>query len=97
MGRGVPIHLLGMSFAIQTDESPEYVERLVSFVKDKIAVLQQSIGSTDRLRIAVLAAILIADELFKTREKQPAAGADSDRLENMTDSIIAKLDKALES
>lgn len=97
MGKGVPIHVLGTSFAVQTDESPEYVEKLVDFVKAKIAGLQKSIETRDQLRIAVLAAILIADELFKEREKQPGSGSGDDEISNMTQNIIAKIDKALES
>ena len=97
MGKGIPIHVLGTSFAIQTDESPEYVEKLVDYVKSKIETLQRSIGGKDHLRVAVLASVLIADELFKARAGGPVGASDPNNLENMTESIIAKLDKALES
>ncbi len=97
MGKGIPIHVLGTSFAIQTDESPEYVEKLVDYVKSKIETLQRSVGGKDHLRVAVLASVLIADELFKARAGGPVGTPDSNNLENMTESIIAKLDKALES
>ena len=95
MGKGIPIHVLGTSFAIQTDESPEYVEKLVTYVTTKVETLQKSIDTKDNLRLVVLAAVLIADELFKEREA-PQTGGDAGDLGDLTESIIARLDEALE-
>ena len=95
MGKGIPIHVLGTSFAIQTDESPEYVEKLVTYVTTKVETLQRSIDTKDNLRLVVLAAVLIADELFKEREGTKTGGEAGD-LEDLTESIIARLDEALE-
>ena len=94
MGKGIPIHVLGTSFAIQTDESPEYVERLVTYVTTKVETLQRSIGTKDNLRLVVLAAVLIADELFK--ERGAKSGGEAGDLGDLTESIIARLDDALE-
>lgn len=96
MGNGIPIHVLGTSFAIQTDESPEYVEKLVHYVKTKIEVLQKSLDTKDSMRILVLTAVLIADELHKEREQRSVSGEGTDELEGKTEEIIAKLDRALD-
>lgn len=95
MAEGIPIHVLGTSFAIQTDESPEYVERLVSYVTTKVETLKRSIDTKDNLRLVVLAAVLIADELFKEREAPQASDDDGD-IGEIAESIIARLDEALE-
>lgn len=97
MGKGIPIHVLGTNFTIQTDENPAYVEKLVEYVCTKIRTLEQSVGTKESLRIAVLASVLIADELFKEREK-PAAAETTEgvKLKNMTDHMIARLDAALD-
>ena len=96
MGERVPIHLLGTSFAIQTDESPEYVEKLVRYVSQKVETLQRSIGAKDNMKLVVLAAVLITDELFKQRE-MPSPSADAvDDISDLTENIIARLDEALE-
>lgn len=95
MGNGVPIHVLGTSFAIQTDESPEYVQKLVRHLTSKIETLQKSLDTKDSLRIVIIAAVLIADELFKEREKRPRPTRDNG-LEDMAENIMAKLDKALD-
>ncbi len=95
MGNGVPIHVLGTSFAIQTDENPEYVQKLVKYLTSKIEALQKSLDTKDSLRIVIIAAVLIADELFKERGKQPQSNR-NDGLEDMAENIITKLDRALD-
>lgn len=107
MGKGIPIHVLGTSFTIQTDESPEYVQQLVKYVSSKIDGLTKTVSTKDSIRIAVLAAILIADELFKEREAAGGgAGGSSpravpgavpeDELEHLADHMIARLDSVLD-
>ena len=97
MGKGIPIHVLGTSFTIQTDESPDYVGGLVDYVTDKINALGKSVSTKDTLRLAVLASILIADELFKERQKPASSVAtiDAERIGYLTDDMIARLDNAL--
>jgi cell division protein ZapA len=95
MGRGIPIHVLGTSLTIQTDESPEYVQELVDYISKKIAGLEKSVSTKDSLRLAVLALILVADELFKER-RNPSGGTGDDRLGDIADDIISKLDAALD-
>ncbi|MBT3275759.1 MAG: cell division protein ZapA [Spirochaetales bacterium] len=98
MGKGIPIHVLGTHFTIQTDESPEYVERLVEYVTKKIESLGTSVATKDGVRLSVLAAILIADELFKERSNSTKVSpADGGELENITENMIARIDAALEN
>ena len=98
MGRGIPIHILGTSFTIQTDESPEYVRKLVEYVTGKIETLEKSGTTKDALRLAVLSSILIADELFKERQHPSGVSSDeNERLTVLTDHIIARLDAALDA
>lgn len=111
MGKGIPIHVLGTSFAIQTDENPEYVETLVSYVTGKVETLKQSIDTKDNMRLVVLASILIADELFKERKSprmesqmdsqmesggKPTSEGDEGEIGAIAESLIARLDEALE-
>ncbi len=97
MGKGIPIHVLGTSFTIQTDESPEYVRTLVDYVTDKITVLEKSISTKDTVRLALLASILITDELFKERQLPGSTiSEDGERIGHLTDHIIARLNDALD-
>ena len=46
----------------------EYVARLAAYVDERIRVAADASPSGDSLRLAVLAALNIADELFRCRE-----------------------------
>jgi cell division protein ZapA (FtsZ GTPase activity inhibitor) len=66
------IELLGTSFSIQTDEDPQYVQDLVDYYRTKVQDVQARITAGDPLKIAIVAGVLTADELFRLRER--AAG-----------------------
>ena len=98
MGKGIPIQILGAKFSIQTDEDPEYVEKLVRYVTRKIESLQKTVATKDPIRLAFLAAILVTDELFKERSGVQSSGnEDGNDLETITNGIIARLDEILEN
>ena len=59
------IELLGASFDIRTDEDPAYLARVVDLYKSKVAEIQQSVSTTDSLKVAILAGILAADAYLK--------------------------------
>lgn len=67
MAERVQIQLLGTSFSIQTDENAEYLRSLLDYMEKKIAELQRTVPTKDPLRIAIVACLLLTDELFKAR------------------------------
>jgi cell division protein ZapA (FtsZ GTPase activity inhibitor) len=73
------IELLGTSFTIHTDEDPERVRDLVDYYKTKVQEIQGSVSTSDPLKIAILAGLLSADEVFKARDKLEAAHAKSSK------------------
>ena len=64
----VPINIQGQQYPIRTSLDPEYVVRLASFVDEKMRAASESTPSGDSLRLAVLTALNIADELFRCRD-----------------------------
>jgi cell division protein ZapA (FtsZ GTPase activity inhibitor) len=95
----VRISLLGTSFSIQTDEDPEYVNQLVAYFESKINSVGAGASGSEPLKRAIIAGILIADELF--REKQSPGSPsfsrqDENEMDNITDSILHLLDTSLE-
>ena len=59
----VRIEILGAAFTIQTDESPEHINTLVALVKKRVQLVQAKTNSTDTLKVAILASLMLADEL----------------------------------
>lgn len=64
----VEFNLLGQRFAIKSDAAPEYVKQLVAHVEKIIKQIQSGGAPQDPHKVAVLAALYIADELFQSRE-----------------------------
>lgn len=93
--KGMRIDLLGTSFTIETDESPEYLERIVEYYRDRLREIESSVSTTDPLKKAILAAILSIDELFKLKEEQPPAG-EVEEFSQIAERLIKTLDETLQ-
>lgn len=75
-GRTIPIEIHGQRYPIRTSLEAEYVARLASYVEQKMqAAADSAPNGGDALRVAVLAALNVADELFRCRGAAvPATG-----------------------
>ena len=72
---------------------PEYIQRLAEYVDTKMRAVAQQSSTVDSARLAVLAAINIADELHALMRKYEGIGLDyNGRLQALSD----LLDEALE-
>ena len=91
-GRVIPVEIQGQRYPIRSTLEPEYVARLARYLDEKIRAAAESTPSSDGLRITVLAALNIADELFRCREATRARdGALAERageLERLLDQVL---------
>ena len=67
-GRVVPVEIAGQRYPIRSSLDPEYVARLATYVDEKMRAAADSSPSGDSMRLAVIAALNVADELFRCRE-----------------------------
>jgi len=66
----VEIDIYGMKYTIKGDADPEYVKQLARFVDDRMrSAARHSQSAVGAQRIAVLAALNIADELHKLKRR----------------------------
>ena|SRR5208283_1880149 len=92
--RQLRIDVLGTSFVIQSDESPEHLALLSSFVKDRVEEVKARYAFADPLTVAVLAALNIADDLFKARESREPSTRSSE-IDNVAERLISRIDDEL--
>jgi cell division protein ZapA len=71
-GRVIPVEIHGQRYPIRSSLEPEYVARLARFVDERIRAAADTTPTGDSLRLAVIAALNIADELFRRREADRA-------------------------
>jgi cell division protein ZapA len=67
-GRVIPVEILGQRYPIRSSLEQDYVARLAAYVDEKVRAAADATPSGDSLRFAILAALNIADELFRCRE-----------------------------
>jgi cell division protein ZapA len=66
--RVIPVDISGQRYPIRTTLDAEYVARLAAYVEEKMRAASDSTATGDPLRLAVLTALNIADELFRSRD-----------------------------
>jgi cell division protein ZapA len=83
-GRVIPVDIQGQRYPIRTSLEPEYVARLAAYVDEKMRAAAETAPTGDSLRLAVLSALNIADELFRCRDAGHArAGQFAERAEEL--------------
>ena len=66
----VKIEIYDMSYNVNADQNEEYVTELASYVDTKMREVAAATRTVDSLKVAVLAALNIADEMFALRDRQ---------------------------
>ena len=66
-GRLVTVEINGMRYPIRSQLDAAYVADLAAYVEEKMRLAARESPAGDTLKIAVLAALNIADELFRCR------------------------------
>jgi cell division protein ZapA len=89
----VHVQIFGQSYAVRGGAEPGYVERLAAYVDAQMQEVSRLPGTVDSLRIAVLAALNIADECFRA---QSNAGGQGAALEARAANLARELEAALE-
>jgi cell division protein ZapA len=98
--RVVNVEIHGQRYAVRSELEPQYVGELASYVDDKMRQAARDLASADPLRVAVVAALNIADDLYNARvessgEKGQILARTAD-IERLIDSVLteAKAERA---
>jgi cell division protein ZapA len=90
--KSVSVEIFGQRYPIRSSLDVEYVKRLATFVDGKIRAAGDSAPSGDPVRLAVLAALNIADELFRHLENTSATSGSvaerAEELERLLDRVL---------
>jgi len=88
----VKVTILGQTYNIKGDTSPEYILELTDYVNKKIEEISGNVLSGNSLQIAILAALNIADECFQSRK---IADGIEGVIECKTKELITLLDEGI--
>ena len=80
----VPVLIMGQTYKVRAEEDVAYIEELARFVDTKMRTIGEATGTSEPLKVAILAALNIADELFKAEERERTADDDlAERVEEL--------------
>lgn len=92
MSTVVHVDIHGHRYSVRSDLDPQYVSQLAELIDERMQSVARELSSADPTRIAVIAALNIADELYRARAE--SAGA-TDRLQAKTAEIERIVDAVL--
>lgn len=88
----IPVEIFGQTYKVRGDEDQGYIEELARFVDSKMNAIAETTGTIDSLKVAILAALNIADEFFKlernSKDSENRVAARADELANALDEAI---------
>ena len=92
MSKSVKVEIYDQSYQIRGELEETYVRELAGFVDAKMRAVAESTRTIDSLRVAVLTALNIADELHALRQRQ---GRVEGALRQRTERCLALVENAL--
>ncbi len=87
------VSILGSSFSIQSGNDPLYLGKVVDYLNVKIDEVQKGFTVRDPMKISLLAALNIIDELFQA--KGTGGEKDSVEITQITNKLIHRIDESL--
>lgn len=92
MAQSVKVQIFGLPFSIQGDLEEAYVRRLAAYVDEKMNAIAEMTPTVDTQKIAILAALAIADELHSLRKER---GEREELLKEQAERCLTLVERAL--
>ncbi|MFC2076489.1 cell division protein ZapA [candidate division KSB1 bacterium] len=74
----VKVSIFGNEYGIKGEADPGYIREIAGLVDEKMNEVSEIMDIPSHAKVAVLAALNIADELYKARESGPSSGSNDD-------------------
>lgn len=87
-GHSTNVEIFGQAYQVRGDGDPDYLMELARFVDSRMREVAGQVATVDPMKIAILAALNIADEFSRFRkERETAAGIWIERTEEISDRL----------
>jgi cell division protein ZapA len=92
MSKVVHVEIHGQRYAVRSDLDAQYIAELAGYLDEKMRSAARELASADPLRIAVIAALNITDELYRARaDSRGLEGhlhARAEAIERLVDAVL---------
>ena len=92
----VKVDIFGKTYTLKGDADPEYVQKVAAFVNERMNEVAGTASVASTAKVAILAAVNIADELFREQQKRLETLATlEDRSDQITHLLAREVGKDL--
>jgi len=88
----VPVEILGQRFPVRSTLDDRYVQDLANYVDERMRAAEDATPGADALRVALVAALNLADEVFRARGHGDnllgSLAERADRIEQLLDRVL---------
>jgi cell division protein ZapA len=91
----VQVEIFGQTYSVKHGGDAAYVQRLAAYVDEAMKEVSRTSGAVDSLRVAVLAALNLADECFSARQEADTRHSSSAQVDDRALRLARKLGAAL--
>jgi cell division protein ZapA len=92
MSHNIKVQIFGQMFPIQGDLEESYVQKLAEYVDEKMRAIADMTPTVDTQKVAILAALAIADELHSLRNER---GEREELLKEQAERCLTLVERAL--
>ncbi len=86
----VKVYILGQEYVVKSEEGEDYVRKVAAYVNEQIETIIETTKTVTTFKVAILAAMRIADEYFKEMEKNKRL---VDFVENRSKTLLKKIER----
>jgi cell division protein ZapA len=88
----VSVTIAGETYTLRTQATPEYTKRCAEYLDNLIREIRQQSGPMEGQRVAILAGLALADQLFQARqESEQSRSGGAEAIASLVAEIEARL------
>ncbi|MEW6298267.1 MAG: cell division protein ZapA [Thermodesulfobacteriota bacterium] len=76
----IEVEIFGQRFTVTSEDEEDYVKKIATHVDQKMRHIAETTKTAVPLRVAIMAAMSIADEYYKAAEREAEIQREADRL-----------------
>ncbi len=88
----IKVYILGQEYLVRSEEGEDYVRKVASYVNEQIETIIETTKTVTTFKVAILAAMRIADEYFKEIEKNKRL---IDFVEKRSRNLLEKIERQM--
>ena len=69
-GQRIRVRVYGSDYTLRSEEDPQYIVELADYLNEKMTEIAERSSAKSALKVAILAALNITDDLFKERQEK---------------------------